>query len=206
MMGPMQNAIRLQALLAMSDSIDTRVGLITSYEPSTFSVRVQMQPDSLITGWLPLCSPWIGNAWGMFCAPTVGDAVTVHFIGGDLEAGFVEGRFFNDVDRPLAVPASEFWLVHKSGQFFKLTNDGKATFSDGHGATITLNGGGSITSAATVWNHTGPVNVTGPITASTTITAPTVIGTTDVTFAGKSAIGHKHGGVSTGAGQTGVPV
>ena len=64
MMGAMQNAMRLQAQRAMAEQADTRVGLITSYEPSNFSVRVQLQPEGFLTGWLPLCSPWIGNGWG----------------------------------------------------------------------------------------------------------------------------------------------
>ena len=108
MMGAMQNAMRLQAQRAMAEQADARVGLITSYEPSNFSVRVQLQPEGFLTGWLPLCSPWIGNGWGMFAAPSVGDMVAVHFFGADLEAGFVEGRLFNDIDRPLPAPSGEF--------------------------------------------------------------------------------------------------
>jgi hypothetical protein len=291
MNGAMLNAIRLQAQRAMADLASTRVGLITSYEPANFSVRVALQPEGVITGWLPLCSPWIGNGWGMFAAPSVGDMVAVHFFGGDLEAGFVEGRLFNDVDRPLAAPSAEFWLVHKSGSSLKFTNDGTVTLhtqadlvatvggklnatvaSDATvsvtgnatvgvngnlGATVggnvtanvtgsltataasfTLNGPTAINGTLTVTGNTevtgtttlngattingplsqaagtgggnstmvGPLNVTGAIAAGTTVTAPTVVGTTDVTFGGKSAVSHKHTGVTTGAGNTGTPL
>lgn len=200
MMAGLQNAIRLQALRAMSDLATSRVGLITSFDPGAWAVRVALQPDGFLSGWLPLASPWIGNGWGMLAAPNVGDMVAVHFFGGDLEAGFVESRFFNDVDRPLAVQSGELWLVHASGAFFKLTNDGKATFSDNHGATVALNGNGTITSAATTWNHTGTVNVTGDLNATGTIT-----GTTDVVGGGKSLKTHKHTGVTTGIALTGTP-
>ncbi len=124
MMAGLQNAIRLQALRAMSDLATSRVGLITSFDPGAWAVRVALQPDGFLSGWLPLASPWIGNGWGMLAAPNVGDMVAVHFFGGDLEAGFVESRFFNDVDRPLPVQAGEFWLVHASGATIKLGGDG----------------------------------------------------------------------------------
>ena len=71
---------------------------------------------------------------------------------------------------------------------FTMSKDGKFTF---HGVSSTF-------------DH--PVTVNSTITATGTITAPTVVGSTDVTFAGKSAKDHKHAGVQTGPGQTGVPV
>jgi len=178
MIGALQNAIRLQALRAMSGDAAARMGLITSYDPANFAVRVQLQPEGFTTGWLPLCTPWVGNGWGMFCAPSINDMVTVHFLGGDLDSGFAESRIFNDVDRPLSVPSGEFWLVHASGAFFKLTNDGKATFSDAHGASVALNGDGTITSAASSWNHTGPINVTGNVAVTGGITASASIAAT----------------------------
>ena len=71
---------------------------------------------------------------------------------------------------------------------FTMSKDGKFTF---HGVSSTF-------------DH--PVTVNSTITATGTITAPTVVGSTDVTFAGKSAKDHKHSGVQTGPWQTGVPV
>lgn len=52
----------------------------------------------------------------------------------------------------------------------------------------------------------GPVTATSTINATTSVTAPQVTGTTNVTFGGKSGIGHVHSGVQTGAGNTGAPV
>jgi phage gp45-like len=52
--------------------------------------------------------------------------VVVDFIGGDKEVGVIRGGVFNREDRCLVVPSGEFWLVHQSGAYFKLTNDGKA--------------------------------------------------------------------------------
>ena len=63
--------------------------------------------------------------------------------------------------------------------------------------TFTVNG-------ATVLN--GPVSASSTITAGTSVTAPNVVGTTNVTFGGKSGIAHQHSGVTTGLGNTGAPV
>ena len=57
MMAGLQNAIRLQALRAMSDLATSRVGLITSFDPGAWAVRVALQPDGFLSGWLPLASP-----------------------------------------------------------------------------------------------------------------------------------------------------
>ena len=218
MMGGMLNAMRLQAHRAMSEQANTRVGLITSYDPSNFSVRVNLQPEGFLTGWLPLCSPWIGNGWGMFAAPSVGDMVAVHFFGGDLEAGFVEGRLFNDIDRPLPVPASEFWLAHKSGSFLKFTNDGNVSVHSnadlvatvGGNMTATITGNLTATAAAATINAPTTINgnttITGNLSATGTITAPNVVGTINVTFGGKSGVAHLHSGVQGGTSNTGAPV
>lgn len=51
----------------------------------------------------------------------------------------------------------------------------------------------------------GDLHVTGSITADVQVSAPLVAGTTNVTFGGKSGIGHTHSGVQTGTGNTGAP-
>lgn len=274
MMKPLLNAMRLQAQRQASSRQETTVGEVTSYDPANFSVRVQLQAEEILTGWLPLCSPWIGNSWGMFAAPSVGDMVAVHFFGADLEAGFVEGRIFNDVDRPLSVPSGEFWLVHQSGSFLKFTSDGNVSVNtandlvatvgnnlsatvtgdagitvDGD-ATLTVNGnanatiGGDATvgvtgnleatAAKAIVNAPTTINGTLAVNGNTTITGTaTVDGTTilngplsqgaggtstsasligplnvinDISANGTSLHTHKHGGVQTGAGSTGVPL
>ena len=194
MMGPLQNAMRLQAQRAGASNVSSSVGEVTNYDPNTFTARVQLQPTGIITGWLPVASPWIGNGWGLFAAPNIGDMVTVEYINGDIQAGVIIARMWNLTDLPLPVPSGEFWLVHKLGGFFKMTNDGKVSFNDGQGASFVLDGDGSIASAATAWNHTGNVNVSGTLTAST-----------DVVGGGKSLAHHLTTGVQPGSGISGPP-
>jgi len=173
MTGPLQNAVRMQALRAMSGAAAARVGLVTSYDPDNYAVRVALQPDGFLSGWLPLCSQWVGNGWGMFCAPSVGDMVAVHFFGAELEAGFAEVRMFNDVDRPLPVPSGEFWLMHSSGSALKMTNDGAVALVAHGNLVVTVGGNLSATVAG---NATA--DVTGNLTATAamaTLNAPTTI-------------------------------
>lgn len=63
--------------------------------------------------------------------------------------------------------------------------------------TFTVNG-------ATQLN--GAVTASSTVTAGTSVTAPNVVGTTNVTFGGKSGIAHQHSGVTTGLGNTGAPI
>ncbi|MDB6104034.1 MAG: phage baseplate assembly protein [Gammaproteobacteria bacterium] len=185
--GPLQNAMRLQALRSAANTFGVRSGTVTSYNPNKYAAKVTLQPDSLMTGWLPVASLWVGNGWGLFTPPSPGDQVNVEFVDGDVGAGTVTSRIWDNNNRPLAVPAAECWLVHKSGSFIKFTNDGKLTLSDAHGATLQLDGAGNIVSQATQWTHTGPMHVTGNVQVDQTLTA-----NTDVVGGGKSLKNHTH--------------
>lgn len=204
MIAAIANAMRLQALRAAGENISSRLAEITSYDPSNYAVVATIQPEGIKTGWMPLACAWVGNGWGMFCPPSIGDLVDVHFIDSDLQAGFAQQRFFTTANRPLSVPSGEFWLVHKTGSFFKLTNDGKATFSDAHGASVALNGDGTISSAASTWTHTGKLTVTSDIVSGGNISDQngakgTMQHIRDVYDT------HTHPGVQTGGGVTAPP-
>ena len=130
MMKALLNAVRLQVQRAMASIVTGRIGSITSYDQSTFTAIVKLQRDGDLTGWLPVASAWIGNQWGMFAPPNIGDSGSMSFfINGDLNAGTIVARFYNQQNQPLSVDSGEFWLVHESGAFFKLTNDGKLTIT-----------------------------------------------------------------------------
>jgi len=130
-----------------------RRGTVSSYDPATYAAKVILQPTGIETGWMPIRSPWIGNGWGFYAPPSVGDQVEVGFEDGDVLVGSIEGSLYSDVDRPLSVQSGELWWQHKSGSFWKLTNDQNV----------------SITSAAdTLHNATG--NFTQSIGADSTHT------------------------------------
>ncbi|MGI4776961.1 MAG: phage baseplate assembly protein V [Janthinobacterium lividum] len=187
-MNELQGAMRVAAMRSAEGRQDTRMAIVDAYDPDTYSVKVRLQPSDVLTGWIPISSSWVGNGWGLFAAPSIGDMVQVECQEGDIDAGLMVGSMFNDVDRPLPVPSGELWIVHKSGAFFKLTNDGAGEFSDAHGAMVRLNGDGTISSAGE-WAHAGSFTATG-----------------DVKAGAISLQGHKHGGVQGGSNSTGLPL
>jgi hypothetical protein len=121
----MLNAMRQQAHAALGDVALPSTGIVRSYDPTKYAVRLELQPQGNMTGWIPLLTPWVGNGWGMFCPPTIGDLLEVTFLNGDINSGVAGLRAFNDQDLPLPVPSGEFWLVHAAGAFLKVSNDGR---------------------------------------------------------------------------------
>ena len=101
-----------------------RFGTVTSVDPTTATARVKLQPEGVLSGWLPVLSPWVGSGWGMYCPPSPGDQVLVLAQEGDAEHGIIVGRAFSNTQTPPATPVGEFWLVHSSGSFIKLQSDG----------------------------------------------------------------------------------
>ncbi len=118
------NALKAQAA-AMDQSVgQARFGLVTSVDPRNATARVRLQPEGVLSGWLPVLSPFVGAGWGLACPPVPGDQVLVIAQEGDAEHGVIIGRAFSDSARAPEAAAGEFWLVHNSGSFIKLMNDG----------------------------------------------------------------------------------
>ena len=107
-----------------------RFGVVTSVDINSACVRVSLQPENVLSGWLPVLTPWAGAGWGLVCPPSPGDQVMVLAQEGNAEHGVIIGVAFSTSQLPPAVPVGEFWLIHNSGSFIKLQNDG----------TIRLNG------------------------------------------------------------------
>ena len=148
------NALKGQAGALDQGQAQPRFGTVTSINPDTATARVLLQPESVLTGWLPILSPWIGTGWGMSCPPSPGDQVLVIAQEGDAEHGVIIGRAFSASAATPAASPGEFWLVHASGSFVKLLNDGSVQIrgnltitgdmvvtgdvSDGHGKLADL--------------------------------------------------------------------
>jgi phage baseplate assembly protein gpV len=186
MMAGMLNQMRMAAAEAMADRAVTRIGTVSGYDPSTYAVKVTLQPDGTLTDWLPLASVAVGSGWGVYFAPAIGVACKVLFQEDDPGVGVVSGFFFNDEETPLSVPSGEFWIVHQSGASVKLTNDGTIAIDSGAGASVKLKGS-QITSVGT-WNHTGTITATGEGTFN----------------GGHTVSAHVHSGVQAGASNTGA--
>jgi len=118
------NALKAQSAAQDQSAGVPRFGIVTSVDPATATVRVTLQPEAVLTGWLPLLSPWVGAGWGLFAPPSPGDQVLVLPQEGDAEHGLVVASSWSATTPPPPTPPGEFWLVHKSGSFLKLQNDG----------------------------------------------------------------------------------
>lgn len=171
----------------------TRIGTVTGYDPVQHAAKVMLQPEGVLSGWLPVASQWIGSGWGLVAALTPGDQVVVVPQEGAAEQGIVVGRLYSTQQQPpqpqnapngsaTPVQAGEIALVHQTG------------------ATIRLCNNGTIYIQASTINVQGNLAVTGAITATGNVTAAQ--GGGDQVDLQQ----HKHSGVQTGTGQSGAPV
>jgi phage baseplate assembly protein gpV len=146
------NALKSQAGAQDRSTAQPRFAVVTSVDPTRPAARVSLQPEGVITGWLPILSPWVGAGWGLSCPPTPGDQVFVLAQEGDADNGVIIGRAWSDTAHTPQAPSGELWLVHQSGAFLKLANDG-AIHIQGN-VFIT----GSLTTTADVSDSHGPLN------------------------------------------------
>ncbi|MDD2860413.1 MAG: phage baseplate assembly protein V [Acidiphilium sp.] len=124
MMDAFWNAVKARAAALDGLSGQARFGVVASFDTAAYAARVMMQPENLLSGWLPVLTSWVGGGWGMAAPLSPGDQVLVLGQEGDSEQAVVLGRVWSSADAPPATPVGEFWLVHQSGSFIKLRNDG----------------------------------------------------------------------------------
>lgn len=118
------NALRGQSGAQDQGLGQARFGVMTSVDSGAGTARVKLQPEGVVTGWLPVLSPWVGAGWGVSCPPTPGDQVLVLPQEGDAEHGLIIARAWSKGSSAPATPVGELWLTHKSGSFVRLVNDG----------------------------------------------------------------------------------
>lgn len=118
------NAIKGQAAALDRGQGQPRFGIITSVDPSAYAARVVLQPEGVLTGWLPILSPWVGRGWGFVALPSPGDQVLVIPQEGDAEHGVVIGSSYSSTNRPPTAQPGELRIVHSSGSSLVFANDG----------------------------------------------------------------------------------
>jgi phage gp45-like len=139
------NALKQHAGAMDQGTSQPRFGTVTSVNSTTATARVSLQPEGVLSGWLPLLSPWVGAGWGICCPPSPGDQVLVLGQEGNADHGIIVGRAFSNTQPPPAAPVGELWLVHRSGSFIKLLNDGTISMhGDLHVAGDIYDRGGSL--------------------------------------------------------------
>ncbi len=202
---------------------NAKLGYVTSSNPSNSTIKVNLQPDNTETGWIPYCTPWIG--W--YAPPVPGSQALVLFQEGskNVPIGALL-MYWNKALPQQGVELGEAILVHSSGSFIQLNNDGSIDINSASevnitGATIVNIDGTTevnitsanvniVTTGDTDITATGNVNVRG---AAVNVSGASVIlgngGTTDalVQFNALKAAydAHTHSGIDPGVGTSGVP-
>lgn len=234
--------MRYNAATTNNTTLVAKTGEVVGFNPQTWSISVIFYPLTSDDGYdagaveVPLQSSWVGNGWGLYCAPALGTEVTVLFANGNLQEPIGLGFIFSGQVNPAqGIQSEECWLVHQSGSLIKLTNDGKITINGNTEIdltapqiNITTTGAVNVTSgtiatiqAATAINLNAPVvNVSqdiviandlsannGQITMNSGVfNAVTLNATNDVTAAGVSLHNHVHSGVTSGGDDSGPPI
>ena len=162
------NSIRADIERLISRRATIRVGRVTSYDASTYRVKVRLQPEDETgweSAWLPVATSWAGAGWGLFAPPEIGSTVAIHFVNGNWDAGYVSLGINNRSFPPLqGVQQQEFVLRHHTGSQLKFSANGNVTLQvEGDlGVTVT---GGITSSESTGWTHTGNLTVSGEVKA-----------------------------------------
>ena len=181
------NAMRGQAAVMAGAMGQVRCGVVQSVDTSTYCAKVSLQPEGVLTGWLPIASAWVGAGWGFVTPPTPGQQVLVLAQEGHAEHGLIIGGVFSLNAQPPAAPSGELWMVHATGSFLKLRNDG------------------SVAGQATLWTLSGDIHLTGNLVASGNVSDQ---GGSHGTLAQLRTIydAHVHPNVQNGPGDTGLPL
>ncbi len=116
--------VKAQAGALDGQNGSVRFGLVSSFDPDNYVAKVLIQPEGVLSGWLPINSPWVGPGWGMASPLIPGAQVILLAQEGDAEHGVIVGAIWSAVDKPLGAPSGEFWLKHSSGSSIKLLNNG----------------------------------------------------------------------------------
>lgn len=156
----LRNWVKIEVERHLATQSHPRQGLVTAYDPKTYTVRVKLQPTGEETGWIPIESHGVGNGVGMFWGPNINDQVSVGFEEGNPNRPKVTGRYFSDVDIPLpadtsgaGVPSGEVWLVGANDNRMSLSADGKTvTLKHHNGSSIVMDG---TADTVTLTHHSG---------------------------------------------------
>ena len=171
-----------------------RWGIVASVNPAGPFIRVLLQPENVLTGWLPAPQQMADNGWGMVWLPLPGAKA---FLVPEMDSGddyVVIGYGYNDGQRPPAAAGGELVLKHATGTVvtlladgsfnaksaagagLSLPADGRVWMQDKSGGALALNGDGTGTISATSFKIDGPLFVTGTVTAPNYVTASVTVG------------------------------
>jgi phage baseplate assembly protein gpV len=188
---------------------EPKFGIVTSVHGG--AVAVLLQPEEMLTVFMPQMFPWASLNAGFYAPPNIGDQVMILFQEGSKDVPVCIGAFFwNEAPAPIDTVAGQAKWFDASGAFIKLNNDGTITISPNASGRILIPGNLAITTvgkglqikegtnakAATATLSSGTVTV-----SNTSVTANSrILLTRQSNGSGTTAIGALGiGSISTGA-------
>jgi hypothetical protein len=130
----------LNALAVRSGSMDAqagqpRWGVVQSFNPANYTAKVTLQPEGVLTGWLPIVTPTFGAGWGVVSPLQPGQQVLVVPDTGDHDNGVILGGTWNTSStvpktpntlggQPTNLQPGEFAFVSPQGSFLRFCPDG----------------------------------------------------------------------------------
>ena len=163
------NAMKRYVAVMVASMPQPRRGLLESFNPSKMQVKVVVQPEGALSGWLPVISPFAGSNCGILAVPPIGSQVMVVPTDGFADAGTAIGsQWSSQTLPPPGYTAGEIWLISTGGAIAQLKTDGTVTLQDPSGAKITLTNNSKIISvdgelqcSGEVYSNYGSANQNG---------------------------------------------
>ena len=140
-MDDLLNIVRREVFRVLATVQQGRSGEVTSYDPDKHAVKVRLQPDGVITDWIPIETSHTGNGFGVLAAPQIGDQVKIGFQEGDLDTPRITGRIHSDEQKPPRLEAGEMLHKHASGSTVFFDKDGNVHIKSS--GNVFINGSGS---------------------------------------------------------------
>lgn len=193
-MDKLKNANRSDIMRALALArAQLRAGAISSYDPSTYMAKVVISPELVETGWLPIKAMGVGQQFGFYIGPNIGDQVLVAHLEDDFESGIVIGGLNDDGHQPPPVPSGEIWAVHGTQSLLKFLTNGDVALTShndlivtaGNDLTVTAQNDINITTQDDVnLTVSSDVNVNIDGDAAITVTGQTRLNCDDINLGG----------------------
>ena len=105
-MNDLFNMMKAAASAVVGAQGQARWGIVSNVDAARGAVRVMMQPEGVLSGWLPISQQSAGAGMTMLTVPTVGSQAFVIPDAGDAEHGVVVGFAHNDGAQIPKAPAT----------------------------------------------------------------------------------------------------
>ena len=181
------NALKIHAARLDGQVPAARYGVVQSVSPKDCTVKVLLQPENVLTGWLPVLMAGLGNGWGVVVLPSVGQQVLVLAEYGEAGSGVVAGAAFSALTQPPQVASAP-------GGTASYAQAGEPLLVGAGGAILRLCADGSIYMQASAVRVQGDLVVQGDVSDRHG----------SMNRLRENYNMHVHGGVQTGGGATGV--